>query len=172
MSNITGQLTTTGFYNEAWDKSAFSGIRPSGDPVITFFIFLRALESVVGWFSNGLILAAVIRYETLRTATNLFLVSLAVADLLLCSLTPLAVADILVESVSSWAILCQARTFLSGVALQANFLCLVMIAVVRLITIQYALTYQLILTNGRIAIATAVMSSSSPRQPFGFQAIM
>ncbi|XP_071487544.1 alpha-1D adrenergic receptor-like [Diadema antillarum] len=60
-----------------------------------FLATVSALVSVVGLFGNGMVILAVALSRKLRTATNVYVVNLSVADMLTCLLMPFHVMAVL-----------------------------------------------------------------------------
>jgi neuropeptide F receptor len=70
----------------------------SVDSSLTFYLLICAYAILIflGSFGNGLVVVAVVRKPAMRTARNLFIVNLAVSDLLLCLVTmPLTLMEVL-----------------------------------------------------------------------------
>nr|CAI5851811.1 unnamed protein product [Callosobruchus analis] len=68
------------------------------EPAYTTLIVLYCFLIIVGALGNTLVIVAVIRKPAMRTPRNMFIVNLAVADLLLCTVTmPLTLMEILTK---------------------------------------------------------------------------
>ena len=66
------------------------------DTVYGFLVALYACMIVVGATGNLLVIFVVIRNRAMRTARNVFIVNLAISDLMLCLITmPLTLVEIL-----------------------------------------------------------------------------
>ncbi|XP_071441002.1 neuropeptide F receptor-like [Hetaerina americana] len=95
--------------NLSWILNASRGIDPSllsryannrnvDGPAFIALILAYALLICVGAAGNSLVVAAVVRKPAMRTARNMFIVNLAVSDLLLCLVTmPLTLMEILTK---------------------------------------------------------------------------
>jgi neuropeptide Y receptor len=85
--------------NETIDQSIlekFARNRVVEDPAFSTLIFVYSVLIVVGAAGNSLVVCAVARKPAMRTARNMFIVNLAVSDLLLCLITmPLTLMEIL-----------------------------------------------------------------------------
>ncbi|PSN42328.1 Neuropeptide F receptor [Blattella germanica] len=76
----------------------FSRNRVIEDPAFSTLIFLYSALIILGAAGNSLVVCAVARKPTMRTARNMFIVNLAVSDLLLCLITmPLTLMEILTK---------------------------------------------------------------------------
>ncbi|KAJ1525272.1 hypothetical protein ONE63_010096 [Megalurothrips usitatus] len=74
---------------------SFARNRSLNDPAFFTFLVLYAVLICFGAAGNGLVVWAVARKRTMRTARNMFIVNLAVSDLLLCLVTmPLTLMEI------------------------------------------------------------------------------
>ncbi|XP_046382332.1 neuropeptide F receptor, partial [Ischnura elegans] len=95
--------------NLSWILNASRGIDPSllskyannrnvDGPAFVALIIAYAVLICVGAAGNSLVVAAVVRKPAMRTARNMFIVNLAVSDLLLCLVTmPLTLMEILTK---------------------------------------------------------------------------
>ena len=120
---------------------------------------LKAILIVPTIFGNTLVFRAFYKFPGLRTASNMILVSLSVAD----SLTVLPfilhisfIAKTLVRSGPSTSIqlLCNSSAWLSLVLASVIILHLALISVERVIALKYPLRYHTIVTNRRVVIAS------------------
>merc|ERR1712038_1417082 len=69
------------------------------DTVYGFLVALYACMIVVGATGNLLVIFVVIRNRAMRTARNVFIVNLAISDLMLCLITmPLTLVEILYQT--------------------------------------------------------------------------
>ena len=115
---------------------------------------LVMLICIFGFFGNGLTIAAVMLSKRLRTTTNVFVVHLAIADLLSCIFQPW-------DAVGLWAMdgwptanwLCTLSSGISLVCLSFTVVDLALIAINRYLKIMFPLrTYQRIYSVRNIAI--------------------
>ncbi|KAK3932304.1 Neuropeptide F receptor [Frankliniella fusca] len=93
--------------NMSWILNASKGVDPNvlssfdrnrglDDPAFFTFVVLYSVLICFGAAGNGLVVWAVARKRSMRTARNMFIVNLAVSDLLLCLVTmPLTLMEIL-----------------------------------------------------------------------------
>jgi neuropeptide Y receptor len=76
----------------------FARNRVVEDPAFSALIFVYSVLIIVGAAGNSLVVCAVARKPAMRTARNMFIVNLAVSDLLLCLITmPLTLMEILTK---------------------------------------------------------------------------
>jgi neuropeptide Y receptor len=76
----------------------FARNRVVEDPAFSTLIFVYSVLIIVGAAGNSLVVCAVARKPAMRTARNMFIVNLAVSDLLLCLITmPLTLMEILTK---------------------------------------------------------------------------
>jgi neuropeptide Y receptor len=76
----------------------FARNRVVEDPAFSALIFVYSILIIVGAAGNSLVVCAVARKPAMRTARNMFIVNLAVSDLLLCLITmPLTLMEILTK---------------------------------------------------------------------------
>lgn len=76
----------------------FARNRVVEDPAFSALIFVYSVLIVVGAAGNSLVVCAVARKPAMRTARNMFIVNLAISDLLLCLITmPLTLMEILTK---------------------------------------------------------------------------
>ena len=108
-----------------------NNIRVSYSSLIALLI-TYALFMVLGVVGNCLVVAAVVRNTTLRTARNLFLLNLAFSDLLLCLLTmPLTILEIVTQHWPLSETACKTAGTLQGSTVFASTLSIVAIALDR-----------------------------------------
>jgi neuropeptide F receptor len=88
ISDISRFLNISGQYFNPEILSKYETNR-SVDSTFTYYALIAAytLLIVLGSCGNGLVVVAVVRKPAMRTARNMFIVNLAVSDLLLCLVT-------------------------------------------------------------------------------------
>ena len=120
-------------------------------------ITIHVLLIIVTIFGNSLVIGAFYKFSSLRSASNVILVSLSVADFLMTVSFILNLANIIVDQTPPPHVLCS---FSSTVSLTFNsiiILHLALISVERFIAIKFALSYHTIVTNRRATIASIVV---------------
>ncbi|XP_022103009.1 alpha-1A adrenergic receptor-like [Acanthaster planci] len=124
------------------------------DPVQRIIIgCIYSLVAVVGFSGNFMVILAVILSRKLQTRTNVFVVNLAVADLVTCSTTPFTALALF--SMNGWPLpltVCAVMAGLFYVSLACSIMNLALIAINRFILItKSSKTYQSIYTPKKIA---------------------
>lgn len=119
-------------------------------------ITIHVLLIIATIFGNSLVIKAFYKFSSLQNASNLILVSLSVADILMTVSFILHLAKIIVGKTPPTHVLCG---FASTISLTFNsiiILHLALISVERFIAIKFALRYHTIVTNRRVMIASVV----------------
>lgn len=105
-SNYSVTPTTTTLYNESVSSvedscrlvDQYSRNRAVEGAPFYWLVVCYSLLIVLGATGNSLVVCAVVRKRAMRTARNLFIVNLAVSDLLLCLVTmPLTLMEIVAK---------------------------------------------------------------------------
>ena len=133
--------------------------RRASDEVKMISLCLKAILIVPTIFGNTLVFKAFYKFPSLRTASNIILLSLAVADSLTVLPFVLHISFIalrLQKSGPSTSIqwLCNSSAWLSLVLTSVIILHLALISVERVIAVKYSLRYHTIVTNCRVLIAS------------------
>ena len=76
--------------------------------VIAYYV-IRITQSVLALTGNSLTILAIVRTPALRTGTNMFVGSLAVADLLSSAVAPMTVSAIYYSQNPAWVPLCVTK---------------------------------------------------------------
>ena len=121
-------------------------------PMNIMFSFLEA--ALLVWICTGniLVIGAVARNRRLQTTSNAFIVSLAVADLMVGLLMSLHIAMFLKPEILDNIYACVLRYASLLVTMQASVVGLVLLTVERFCAIIYPLHYCLILTKDKVVI--------------------
>ena len=120
--------------------------------LISIHVFLI----IVSVFGNSLVLKALHKFSSLRTASNVILVSLCAADsLITITYIPRIILIITLrdEPWSRSSVLCMASAWFSFLLLSVIILHLALISFERLIAVKFPLRYKSIVTNRRALIA-------------------
>ena len=119
-------------------------------------LFVRAIEGVLALLGNSLTIAAVTRFEVLRTTSNLLVCQLAVADIL-SGLSPIWMVCqyALRWNFAAWHVFCVIEQTLGMLSSFLNVSIIAAIAVERCIYISYPLRYVSLITT-RVVVGTIV----------------
>ena len=127
------------------------------------FISIRVIFTVICISANFLLIRAFCKFSNLRTASNLILVSLCIAD---CLIAMTFILDIIRFALKKGdddkhdklkCILCQINASLTLCITIVNVLHLALISVERVIAVKFPLRYNSILTNRRALLASVVL---------------
>ena len=120
-------------------------------------ITIHVLLIIATIFGNTLVIRAFFKFSSLQSASNIILVSLSVADILMTVSFVFNIANIIIGKTPPIRELCS---FASTVSLTFNFIIilhLALISVERFIAIKFALRYHAIVTNRRVTVASVVV---------------
>ena len=122
--------------------------------LISIHVFLI----IVSVFGNSLVFKAFHKFSSLRTASNVILVSLCAADSLITIAYVPRIVLITSHRYEPWRNdLCMASAWFSFILISVIILHLALISVERLIAVKLPLRYQSIVTNRRALIASVAM---------------
>ena len=119
-------------------------------------LFLRNIESLLTILGNGIILIAFKRYPDLRNATGWLICGLAVGDLNSSVLAPLMVFMAVYRDSDVWIPMCHFKLFVTMTYALGNVIFSMAIAIERLLTLSYPLSYQTFITPERTTIFTII----------------
>ena len=141
------------------NDTALSTRRGPSDEVKIISLSLKAILILPTIIGNTLVFRAFYKFPSLRTASNIILVSLSVADSLTVFPFILHISSIALEFVKSgsstsiqW--LCKSSAWLSLALASVIILHLALISVERLIAVKFPLRYHNIVTSRRVVIAS------------------
>ena len=123
--------------------------------IIVFII--RHIQFVLILVGNGIVLLAFKLYPDLRNATGWLISGLALSDLVGGFVPPLMVVLSFNRNSSTWINLCHIKLVLMVAYVLGNVIFTAIIALERLITLSYPLTYQNMITSYRAALAVAIV---------------
>lgn len=110
------------------------------EPAYTILIIMYCLLILMGALGNTLVIIAVFRKPTMRTPRNMFIVNLAVADLLLCTVTmPLTLMEILTKyfPLGNYLLVCKTIGILQATSTYVSTISITTIALDRYQVIVY-----------------------------------
>ena len=142
------------------DFCSLASPQPHSKPLQTILISIAVIVTVICIGGNFLLIRAFCKFSNLRTASNLILVSLCIAD---CFIGMSFILDII-----HWALekrdnnklkcrLCQINACLTLCITTVIVLHLALISVERFIAVKFSLRYHSILTNRRALLASVVL---------------
>ena len=120
-------------------------------------IAIKVIVTIATIFGNTLVIRAFYKFSSLRNASNIILVSLSMADILMPAVFILHISIILVGGKLPPQMLCAPASAISLTLNSIIILHLVLISVERFIAVKFALRYHAIVTNRRTAIASTVV---------------
>ncbi|CAG5134501.1 unnamed protein product, partial [Candidula unifasciata] len=160
VENITGSYED-GFnedYNYDYDSDETA--LPLGEVVAVSLFYSFTLT--IGVVGNLLVIAAVARDRRLRSITNLFLTSLASADLaLLCFCVPVKCVAFFTFSWTFGLLLCKSVHYFQNVAMVCSIMTLTLMSIERNIAILFPLRSKMICTRRRARILVVVIWAGS-----------
>ena len=136
------------------------GPQPRSKQLLTIFISIRVIFTVICISANFLLIRAFCKFSNLRTAANMILVSLCIAD---CFIAITFILDIIHLALKGGGndklqcILCQINASLTLSITTVIVLHLALISVERVIAVKFSLRYNSILTNRRALLASVVL---------------
>ena len=137
--------------------------QPQSEPtqqLQTTFMIIRVIFAVICICANFLLIRVFCKFSNLRTASNLILVSLCIAD---CFIAMTFILDIIHwvlkkgDNDKLTSILCQINASLTLSITTVIVLHLTLISVERFIAVKFPLRYNSILTNRRALLASVVL---------------
>ncbi|XP_015770547.1 PREDICTED: alpha-1B adrenergic receptor-like [Acropora digitifera] len=126
---------------------------------LSIFFSIRVIFTVICISANFLLIRAFYKFANLRTASNLILVSLCIAD---CFIAMIFILDIIHWALKErdnemTSILCQINASLTLSVTTIIVLHLALISVERVIAVKFSLRYNSILTNRRALLASVAL---------------
>ncbi|KAJ0061553.1 hypothetical protein NL108_005784 [Boleophthalmus pectinirostris] len=141
-----------------WNTSSVQGMPEYSDAELVLLGVAMAVLVVAIVFGNVLVITAILRFKRLQTVTNLFIASLAVADLVMgIAVVPFGSSYILLGAWQFGSFMCEFWTATDVLCVTASIETLCVIALDRYLAITSPLRYPSLLTRGRaFAVVLAV----------------
>ncbi len=134
------------------------------EALVTVDIVVQAVESIACLLGNTLVIVAVFKFEFLQTKTNMFVVSLAISDLFVGSIS--IPSALIIQSIDDsnlsnssyvvWKNACLARSFFQHAGGVGDTLSILAIAIERFLFINFPFKYDRILSK-KVATITAIL---------------
>ena len=130
----------------------------SGSDGISIFLFtVQMISMVLIIFGNTLTIAAVIKFQFLRTVSNIFTVSLAFSDLLIAFVLPLSSLIRFTDLLNDSKAACWLSTMVIVMSQGTSLLTLMAMAIDRFTAVIYPLRYEELMTQRRAFVMIAVL---------------
>ena len=142
------------------DFCSLASPQPHSKPLQTILISIAVIVTVICIGGNFLLIRAFCKFSNLRTASNLILASLCIAD---CFIGMTFILDIIHSALEKRdnnklkCLLCQINACLTLCITTVIVLHLALISVERFIAVKFSLRYHSILTNRRALLASVVL---------------
>ncbi|XP_017276911.1 beta-2 adrenergic receptor [Kryptolebias marmoratus] len=137
----------------ASNETQSNGTTPYSDAELVLLGTAMAVLVLAIVFGNVLVITAILRFQRLQTITNLFIASLAVADLIMgVFVVPFNSSNILLNSWKFGNFMCNFWTATDVLCVTASIETLCVIAMDRYLAITLPLRYPTLLTRGRAIV--------------------
>ncbi|XP_068127867.1 cholecystokinin receptor type A [Hyperolius riggenbachi] len=131
-NGILCEITDTGAIISCLGDYSHNTTLPGKDLHNAVRIFLYSLIFLLGVMGNSLVIVVLIRNKRMRTVTNIFLLSLAVSDLMLCLFCmPFTLIPNLLEDFIFGSTVCRAAFYFMGISVSVSTFNLVAISLER-----------------------------------------
>lgn len=145
--------------------------RAIDQPAYDILIFFYAILIIMGAFGNMLVILSVIRRPTMQTPRNMFIVNLAISDLLLCTVTmPLTLMEILAKywPLGEHAFICKMIGPLQATSIFVSTISITAIALDRYQVIMYPTKVSLQISGATLIICIIWMTAAIFASPLFF----
>ncbi|XP_056123559.1 kappa-type opioid receptor [Rhinichthys klamathensis goyatoka] len=106
LPNFTWQSVVSDIYNYSLNES-WTNEQETRSPIIPIIAAVYSVVFVVGLVGNCLVMYVIIRYTKMKTATNIYIFNLAVADALVTTTMPFQSTDYLLNSWPFGEVVCK-----------------------------------------------------------------
>ena len=142
------------------DSCSLASPQPHSKPLQTILISIAVIVTVICIGGNFLLIRAFCKFSNLRTASNLILASLCIADCFIGMTFILDIIHLALEKRDNntlTCVLCQINACFTLCLTTVIVLHLTLISVERFIAVKFSLRYHSILTNRRALLASVVL---------------
>ncbi|KAK2161483.1 hypothetical protein NP493_1579g00045 [Ridgeia piscesae] len=139
--------------NEAIVSEFMRSLYTYDEPLSILLIGLYSVAFVVGLLGNLFVIAVVIHLPHMRTKTNMFLMNLAVGDLLVIVVgMPFTLAPYIYRNWVYGVVVCKLTPFVEGISVSVSVLTLLAISIDRLYAILRPMQARLLLSGRRVIV--------------------
>ncbi|KAK3712852.1 hypothetical protein QZH41_006945 [Actinostola sp. cb2023] len=172
MVNVSGVNFTTLYSNNCSNHELERILRLPLPSLIGLTLF-NTLFAVTGTFGNILVLLAVMKNSCLQTVTDLFIFSLASADLIVTSVRqPLIIYDLYNQQTDNKNVAYDIFRTVSYISTPAAVTCMFAVTIDRFFAIRRPFRYALIVTKRRALMAIAMCWGLSVMVAMGFRFLL
>ena len=123
-------------------------------PKVVAYYITRLIQALLALLGNSLTIVAIVKTPALRTATNVLVGSLAVADLLSGAVAPITVCVAYLSNTDHWVPLCLTKEIVVLLFQAGNLYNVFYISVDRFIAVASPIRHMLLLDSRKILILT------------------
>ncbi|XP_059263868.1 somatostatin receptor type 4 [Mustela nigripes] len=123
----------------AGEEEAAAGTGDAGAAGMVAIQFIYALVCLVGLVGNALVIFVILRYAKMKTATNIYLLNLAIADELFMLSVPFVASSAALRHWPFGSVLCRAVLSVDGLNMFTSVFCLTVLSVDRYIAVVHPL---------------------------------
>ncbi|KAF0873151.1 SSR4 protein, partial [Crocuta crocuta] len=121
------------------EEEAAVGTRDTGAAGMVAIQCIYALVCLVGLVGNALVIFVILRYAKMKTATNIYLLNLAIADELFMLSVPFVASSAALRHWPFGSVLCRAVLSVDGLNMFTSVFCLTVLSVDRYVAVVHPL---------------------------------
>ncbi|XP_058418148.1 somatostatin receptor type 4 [Diceros bicornis minor] len=121
------------------EKAAAAGTEGAGAAGMVAIQCIYALVCLVGLVGNALVIFVILRYAKMKTATNIYLLNLAIADELFMLSVPFVASSAALRHWPFGSVLCRAVLSVDGLNMFTSVFCLTVLSVDRYVAVVHPL---------------------------------